>query len=183
MAVEFSIIAVVLLIFIFFLADLVVRQASQGKLDRLSYSIAGILRERIQLYDRRETLSKEDINDIYHLATRMIKDMNPAAKDRSLQMWVEQLHFAPRADLTDNTKHPLKSQVWFMTNVDIDAYRCKPHKLISELQELSPRGSYGRWVPLYQVTLCLTTDSWYTQLTQGVIRQPLVSSSAIVMSR
>lgn len=182
-AVEFSIISVVLLIFMFFVADLVMRQATVGKLDRLSYSIAGVLRERIQLYDRREDLSLSDIGDIYQLANRMIKDMNPSAKDYGLQLKVQQLFFEPRVDLTDNEKHPVRKKDFFMTNVEIDESRCQPLKSISELQDLSPRGSYGRWVPLYQVTLCLTTNSWYTRLIGGSSKQPVIASSAVVMLR
>ena len=45
-SVEFVLISIALIFFIFFLTDLVVRQATIGKLDRVSYSVAGILRER-----------------------------------------------------------------------------------------------------------------------------------------
>ncbi|MEW5558784.1 tight adherence pilus pseudopilin TadF [Enterobacter asburiae] len=179
-AVEFSIISVVLLIFMFFVADLVLRQATVGKLDRLSYSIAGVLRERIQLYDRREELSSKDVGEVYQLAQRMMQDMNPTADVSALKIRVQQLFFEPRVDLTDNKKYPISKEEWLS---HIKGNECQPPKPLVELQDLSPRGSYGRWVPLYQVTLCLPTNSWYTRLTSGGSGQPLVASSAVVMLR
>ncbi|WP_173635489.1 tight adherence pilus pseudopilin TadF [Paramixta manurensis] len=179
-AVEFSIISVVLVIFMFFLADLVLRQATVGKLDRLSYSIAGVLRERIQLYDSREELNSDDVTKIYHLAQRMVRDMNPTADVDALKIRVQSLFFAPRVDLTDNQKHLIPQKEWLF---HIQGNECYPPKPIEQLKELAPRGSYGRWVPLYQVTLCLPTESWYTRLTSGKGKQPLLSSSSVVMLR
>ncbi|VTR56567.1 Uncharacterised protein [Serratia fonticola] len=51
---EFVFIAIALVTFIYFLGDLVMRQALIGRLDRTAYSIAGVLRERTQLYAARE---------------------------------------------------------------------------------------------------------------------------------
>jgi len=173
-------ISIVLVIFMFFLADLVLRQATVGKLDRLSYSIAGVLRERVQLYSSSEELKKHEIEQIYRLAQRMLNDMNPEADTSQLKIQVEQLFFAPRADLTDDSKHLLPGNTWMMGVKDND---CHPPKALTELKELSPRGSYGRWVPLYQVTLCLPTNSWFKQLTQGKNDPLLMSSSSTVMLR
>jgi len=53
---------------------------------------------------------------------------------------------------------------------------------LDQLIDLSPRGSYGRWVPLYQVTVCLPTQSMYTRLTSEE-EHPVMSSFAIVMAR
>lgn len=61
-SVEFVAISIVLFIFIFFLSDLVLRQAMIGKLDRVSYSVSGVLRERIQLFDAREELNQQDVD-------------------------------------------------------------------------------------------------------------------------
>lgn len=179
-AVEFAIISVVLITFMFFLADLVLRQATVGKLDRTTYSIAGVLRERIQLYDSNETLSQDDGTQIYRLAKRMLQDMNPGGNMAPLKIRIEQLFFAPRIDLTDNRKQPLEGITW-MYNIHGD--ECQPARPLSELQDLSPRGSYGRWVPLYQVTLCLPTTSWYRRLFQESESHPTLSSSSIVMAR
>ncbi|NIH92221.1 tight adherence protein F [Enterobacter asburiae] len=179
-AVESAIISVVLLIFMFFLADLVIRQATVGKLDRLSYSVAGILRERTQLYASREELSQNDVNRIYRLAQRMLQDMDPTANTSSLKIRVQQLFFVPRADLSNNEKIPVNKPD---RTHNIQGGECQPAKSLNKLQELSPRGSYGRWVPMYQVTLCLPTVSWYQKLTSGDNRKPLMASSSIVMLR
>ncbi|WP_306802304.1 tight adherence pilus pseudopilin TadF, partial [Escherichia coli] len=71
-SVEFVAISIVLFIFIFFLSDLVLRQAMIGKLDRVSYSVSGVLRERIQLFDAREELNQQDVDLTLDLAKKML---------------------------------------------------------------------------------------------------------------
>ena len=178
-AVEFTVISVLLIVFIFFLTDLVVRHATTGRLDRVAYSVAGIVRERIQLYDAREKLNQRDVDQIAKLAARMLTDMDPDADLSQLKLVVEELHFE---DITSVGS----------TRKDIDLYRrwqsgsadgCAPPQALNQLTQLAPKGSYGRWVPLYQVTVCLPTTSWYTWLTTSSRENPQLSSFAIVMAR
>lgn len=178
-AVEFAIISVLLVVFIFFLTDLVVRQATTGRLDRVSYSVAGTLRERIQLYDAREELNQQDVDQVAKLAARMLKDMHEQADLSKLRLVVEELHFEETTSVGNSNK-------------DISLYRswqsgpgrsCAPPQPLNKLTQLTPRGSYGRWVPLYQVTVCLPTTSWYMRLTMSGGKEPLLSSFAIVMAR
>lgn len=178
-AVEFAVISVLLIVFIFFLTDLVVRHATTGRLDRVAYSVAGIVRERIQLYDAREKLNQRDVDQIAKLAARMLTDMDPDADLSLLKLVVEELHFE---DITSVGS----------TRKDIDLYRrwqsgsadgCAPPQALNLLTQLAPKGSYGRWVPLYQVTICLPTTSWYTWLTTSSRENPQLSSFAIVMAR
>lgn len=178
-AVEFAMMMLLLLAFIFFLTDLVVRQATIGRLDRVSYSVAGALRERIQLYDAREELNQRDVDQIARLAVRMLTDMHEEASLSNLGLVVEELHFEDTTSVGS-------------TNKDISLYRrwqsgaggtCSAPQTLNKLTQLTPRGSYGRWVPLYQVTVCLPTTSWYTRLTTSLTQDPLLTSFAIVMAR
>lgn len=178
-AVEFAVISVLLIVFIFFLTDLVVRHATTGRLDRVAYSVAGIVRERIQLYDAREKLNQRDVDQIAKLAARMLTDMDPDADLSQLKLVVEELHFEDITSIGSTRK-------------DIDLYRrwqsgsadgCAPPQALNLLTQLAPKGSYGRWVPLYQVTVCLPTTSWYTWLTTSSRENPQLSSFAIVMAR
>lgn len=178
-AVEFTVISVFLLIFMVFLADLVIKQAMVGKLDRISYSIAGVVRERIQLYHSDETVVLEQVGDIHKLAARMLKDMDPSANTSKFTVRVEQVSFMPRTDLTNDTKYPKIGTHFIVGNDD----GCFPVKELSEQIDLSPRGSYGRWVPLYQVTVCVPLPSWYSRFAKLANASPLIRSSSIVMAR
>lgn len=178
-AVEFSAISVLLIVFIFFLTDLVVRQATIGRLDRVSYSAAGTLRERIQLYDAREPLNQSDVNQIAKLAARMLTDMHEEADLSKLKLVVEELHFEDATSVGNASKNIRLYRSW-QSGAGGD---CSAPQPLNRLTQLTPRGSYGRWVPLYQVTVCLPTTSWYTRLTTSIAKDPVLSSFAIVMAR
>ncbi|AMO81227.1 tight adherence pilus pseudopilin TadF [Obesumbacterium proteus] len=177
-SVEFVLISIALIFFIFFLTDLVIRQATIGKLDRVSYSVAGILRERIQLYDARETLSQQDVDATAELAKKILTDMNSTIDLSQMSLHVEEMHFEDPIRLGDDRKQIKLYKTWDSGS----AGQCTPPQPLNEQQQLTPRGSYGRWVPLYQVTVCLPTFSWFTRLT-STEETPLMSSFAIVMLR
>lgn len=177
-SVEFVMISIALIFFIFFLTDLVIRQATIGKLDRVSYSVAGILRERIQLYDARETLNQQDVNAIADLARRILTDMNSTIDLSQMSMHVEEMHFEDPIRLGDDRKQIKLYKSWDSGS----SGQCLPPQPLNQLQQLTPRGSYGRWVPLYQVTVCLPTFSWFTRLTSSD-EKPVMSSFSIVMLR
>lgn len=178
-SVEFVLISIALFFFIFFLSDLVLRQAMTGKLDRVVYSLSGVLRERIQLFDARENLSQQDVDTSLSLAKRMLTDMTENADLSDLQLVVEEVHFKDPISLGDTSKEISMYKQWTSGN---SKGECAPPKALNQLTQLTPKGSYGRWVPLYQVTVCLPTISWFTRLT-SVGQTPQMSSFAIVMLR
>jgi hypothetical protein len=178
-SVEFVAISIVLFIFIFFLSDLVLRQAMIGKLDRVSYSVSGVLRERIQLFDAREELNQQDVDLTLDLAKKMLSDMVENADLSSMGIVVEEMHFKDPISLGDTSKVVSKYKRWTSGNTSSE---CSPPEALNQLTQLTPKGSYGRWVPLYQVTVCLPTISWFTRLTSKE-QTPLMSSFAIVMLR
>ncbi len=175
-AVEFVFIMLFLIVFLVFFADLMVRQAMTGKLDRTSYSVAGVLRERIQLFAGREELQQNDVIKIKALARRMLLDMQTSADLSRLSLYVEEVHFVDPTGQNDNRKTVRLYRKWPAGEA------CMPKVPLDKLIDLSPRGSYGRWVPLYQVTVCLPTQSMYTRLTSEE-EHPVLSSFAIVMAR
>ena len=170
-----------LLVFIFFLTDLVIRQATTGRLDRVAYSVAGTLRERIQLYNARERLSQRDVDQITNLAARMLTDMQQDTDLSKLMLRVEELHFEDTVTVGSNSKVIKFYRSW--QSGSRSGSRCSPPQPLNMLTQLTPKGSYGRWVPLYQVTVCLPTTSWYTKLTSSKADEPQLSSYAIVMAR
>jgi len=177
-SVEFVLISIALIFFIFFLTDLVIRQATVGKLDRVSYSVAGILRERIQLFDARETLNQQDVDGAADLAKKILTDMNSTIDLSQMSLHVEEMHFEDPIRLGDDRKQIKIYKSWDSGS----SVQCMPPQPLNEQQQLTPRGSYGRWVPLYQVTVCLPTFSWFMRLT-STDETPMMSSFAIVMLR
>lgn len=177
-SVEFVLISIALIFFIFFLTDLVIRQATVGKLDRVSYSVAGILRERIQLFDARETLNQQDVDAAADLAKKILMDMNSTIDLSQMSLHVEEMHFEDPIRLGDDRKQIKIYKSWDSGS----SVHCMPPQPLNEQQQLTPRGSYGRWVPLYQVTVCLPTFSWFMRLT-STDETPMMSSFAIVMLR
>ncbi|RWR03298.1 hypothetical protein ED28_03100 [[Pantoea] beijingensis] len=168
-AVEFSLISIFLFIFIFFLVDLVHRQAMVGKLDRVSYSVASVLRERIQLYDRRDRISVEEFEQGRELAKKMLKDMNPDA-DLSSVITSMQVWYPPST--------PGTPQIHFSHGGD-----CGTGSSFNDAVKLAPEGSYGRKVPVYRFSVCMKSNSWFRRLTAGIKEEPLLSSTSIVMIR
>lgn len=177
-SVEFVLVSLVLIFFLIFLTDLFIRQATRSKLDRVAYSVAGVLRERVQLFDARETLSQQDVDQAARLAARMLSDMHTDIDLSRLQLTVEELHFTDPLRLNDASKRIKSYQRWYSGG----SAQCAPPQALNQLTQLTPKGSYGRWVPLYQVTVCLPNISWYTRLL-SMEQAPVLSSFAIVMLR
>lgn len=178
--VEFIFISTALIVLIYFLGDLVMRQALIGRLDRTSYSIAGVLRERTQLYGSRESLNQFDVDSALLLTRRILKDMDPSIDQSDIGLTVEEVHFYPPVNVNDDSKRLKLYRKW---TANTSGVNCSPPQLLSSQLDLSPKGSYTRWVPLYQVSLCVPTTSWYTRLTTGQWTKPLMTSFSTVMLR
>ncbi|AYM91956.1 MULTISPECIES: tight adherence pilus pseudopilin TadF [Serratia] len=178
--VEFVFIAIALVTFIYFLGDLVMRQALIGRLDRTAYSIAGVLRERTQLYAARENLSQYDVDSALLLTKKILADMDPAIDQNAIGLIVEEAHFYPPSNVNDTSKNLKMYRLWTANNSSVS---CAPPVLLSRQLALSPRGSYTRWVPIYQITVCAPTSSIYTRMTSGLWTKPVMTSYASVMVR
>ncbi|VFS61545.1 tight adherence pilus pseudopilin TadF [Leminorella grimontii] len=177
-AVEFGLIALVLIFFIMFLVDLMLQQALVGKLDRVTYSVAGTLRERTQLYGSDEYLSQEQAEQAVLLAKKTLQNMHSDADLSKLSATVEELHFVDLKLLSSDRK-----EISRYNRYHVGAASCEPYSKLDTLQELSPKGSYNRWVPMYQVTLCLPSASWFKKLTDFNSEGAQQKSFAIVVVR
>ncbi|MFW5394001.1 tight adherence pilus pseudopilin TadF [Yersinia sp. 2544 StPb PI] len=51
------------------------------------------------------------------------------------------------------------------------------------MADLSPYSNRGRWVPLYQVTLCLPAPTGYQALFSQIEPIPILRSSAVTIER
>lgn len=177
-AVEFAVVSLLLISFIFFFADIVIRESTAGAMDRLSYSMAGVIRERTQLYNSDERINQTDVDQLYRLAQKALSDMHIDASQ--LEMSVQEMHFQS----LDKMTHEIKQEDYV---VRLSAHnvsgQCEPnHPIEYNHTVLAPMGSYQRIVPIVNVTVCLPTVSWFSRF---ISREevPLVSSTALVMVR
>ncbi|HEN3648027.1 TPA: pseudopilin, partial [Yersinia enterocolitica] len=147
-----------------------------GKLDRISYSIAGVVRERVKLYSNDNVLTQEQVNQLKLLTEQML--LNSGTPYNNVAMRIETLHFND----TDSSE-PEHKIIDDEKSVSFSVGACEPARELREMSELSPYGDTGRWVPLYQVTLCLPTIPWYSNLFSPDVPVPAIKSSAITIER
>ncbi|WP_373778481.1 tight adherence pilus pseudopilin TadF [Glaesserella sp.] len=166
--IEFFFMLLFLLAIFAFMVDLVILRSTLGKLDNASYTSVNILRERIQLYDKRASITAEDLEQFKQLSKRLLYG------DKSSQEKVYVvLEYWPGPAQQATTLG--------------DIADCPPYSPISQLSNLSPRSEFNneRKVPLYQVTLCVETSSFFKAFilnqTEGV--NNLVRSSSMAVSR
>lgn len=166
-----------LLTFIFaFLADFVIVRSTQGKLDNASYSLVNVLREREQLFGDKgtETLTYDDLHDFEKVARGLLYgDKN----DDNQKVLIVLEHFWREPGSTSNKFERLPSS----------SNGCEPYRKIEELVDLSPNSEIydGRKIPLYQVTLCAETNSFFKSLYLSKENQSLglIRSSSLAVSR
>ena len=167
----------ILLTFIFaFLADFVIVRSTQGKLDNASYSLVNVLRERIQLFgdNGTATLTDDDLHDFEKVARGLLYgDKN----DDNQKVLIVLEHFWREPGSTSNKFERLPSS----------SNGCEPYRKIEELVHLSPNSEINdvRKIPLYQVTLCAETNSFFKSLYLSKENQSLglIRSSSLAVSR
>ncbi|HHL2561908.1 TPA: tight adherence pilus pseudopilin TadF [Yersinia enterocolitica] len=174
--IEFSFIVFIMIIFMKVLLSFSEHYSTIGKLDRISYSLAGIVRERAILYKNYNELTQTQVNQLKELAENMLS--NSGLFESNLTIKIETVHFNPTQSSTvenkviDNTK-----------SLSFNVGPCEPDKPLNKLTELSSFSNAGRWIPLYQVTLCLSINTWYNTLFNQKGTASSINSSAITIER
>ena len=147
-----------------------------GKLDRISYSLSGIIRERTRLYDGDNKLTEEQVSQLRILANKMLS--NSGLSEPNVAITIETVHFNPTQSpaienkVIDDTK-----------SLSLSIGSCEPDKPLKELTQLSAFSNAGRWIPLYQVTLCLPASTWYNSLFNQTGNAISIKSSSITIER
>lgn len=176
MIIELSFVFLIIALFIKLMISMAEHYSAIGKLDRVSYSLAGIVRERTRLYSNDDTLTQEQVDQLKDLAESML--LNSKTPSHDLAIRVETIHFnKPQSfDIKNRVIDDIKTSSFSVGS-------CEPDTPLQELSHLSSFSNAERWIPLYQVTLCLPTISWYNTLfNQG--EGPLsIKSSSITIER
>ena len=174
--IEFSLVIFIIMLLIKLFISVTEYQSTIGKLDRISYSLAGIIRERNRLYSDDEMLTQNNVNDLASLANNML--LTSGISSNNFAITVETLHFNPTESAAPGNKiiNDTKSE-------EFSVGTCHPIRSLREMADLSPYSNRGRWVPLYQVTLCLPAPTGYQALFSQAESIPILRSSAITIER
>jgi tight adherence protein F len=168
--VEFVFVVFIITLFIKVLISVTAYQATVGKLDRISYSIAGIVRERERVYGVDNALTEPQVRALKQLAEKML--VASGIPNASPAITVETLHFDPESETkTVDTDKTLSFSIGV----------CQPTRALSDMTDLSPYSNSVHWIPLYQVTLCLPTAPWYSAIfSRGESTIPIKSSAMTI---
>lgn len=169
-SVEFAIVGLFFSILLVFSGDVVMKLSLKGKLDRLSYSMVNILKERTQLYDEEYRINSSEARQLYVISQGSLERMGGSSFDNTkYRVVVEELTFA-----SNGSPNP-SATFSFGPNV------CTLSNRLSDLRHLSVITSWDRQATLYRVTLCYETDNWIGDILGEDFK--LVSSDAVIIGR
>ncbi|MGF1756227.1 ATP-binding protein [Vibrio makurazakiensis] len=167
-SVEFALLGVVFATLLIMTGDIIIKLSIQGKLDRLSYSLVNVLKERTQLYGKdNNTLTADDARALYIVAQNSLERTTGDFSQSNFSGSFEMLTF----DLNGRQD----------TTTINEGGGCELTDTIQDLQALSMMTSWGRRATLYRVTLCYETDNWAGELLETDFTT--VQSSSVMMGR
>ncbi|ASI60770.1 hypothetical protein CA952_11795 [Raoultella ornithinolytica] len=121
---------------------------NKSYLARVTYSLASVVRERSVFYGEKEELSQQDVSDLYELAGVLLEESRLAGS--RYQLVVEAAFFQSSGSKAQ--RHLLNTQSIARGSGDCHS---RPGITSSQIADLSPWDTKGRWLPVYQVTMCL----------------------------
>lgn len=138
---------------------------SKIKLERMAYSLAGVVRERAALYEGRG-LSAQDADEIYELSKVLAKD----SINFPFTIAIEELVF-PGADP--------KSRGRGVAKLFSRGGKCEPIEPISVHENIAFYTNFDRWTNLYQISLCGETRTLFAPVFEAIAPR----ASAVVFAR
>ncbi|PMH46900.1 hypothetical protein BCU68_01310 [Vibrio sp. 10N.286.49.B3] len=172
-SIEFAIIGVFFSLLIAFSGDVIIKLSVKGKLDRLSYSLVNILKERTQFYssDPDFTADGKVLNKI---SKQSLQRTMPTFENSNYGLLIESLAFY---DPDDNSTYASP----YYQSLERGGNHCSVSDSLEDLESLAILSSWDRKVPLYRVTLCYETDNWIGDLLGTQFST--VSSSSFMIGR
>lgn len=167
--VEFAIVAIFFALLIAFSGDVIVKLSIKGKLDRMAYSSASIIKERKQLFGDEFSAVEQEGIDAYTIVNaslgRTISNFDTEKFGFSLDMY----------ELISGTVS--KTTIYNSNSSGVGIACTVP----TPKQALFITTTYGRSLTLYQATLCYQTNNWFGSLVGETYDR--VQSYAAVMGR
>jgi len=162
-AIEMSFVLFFIAALLLFTGDIAFKLFNRVELDRASYSLVNIVKERTRFYHKRFELNRQDIDDMQILASRLLTGNRPyglrveSLNKGVLQTFNRTVAQGPTCNNADSLKQASRSQ-------------------------LVPKNLAGKLFPLYQVTLCYEVDSWFEQFF-GKQKQTHLQSTSVIVGR
>ncbi len=162
--IEFAIVGVFFALLLVFSGDLIVKLSTKGKLERLSYSIVSIIKERTQLFsdgsddsDAIYVVSDPQAREAYTITVNSLKRTmsNFDSSKFGFDLKVRQRSNYGKGDSL------VKVSDWNSTEQGISGATCSGGEPDIDLIFQT---SWGRSATVYQVTLCYDTDNWFGSL-------------------
>ncbi|MCY9865802.1 tight adherence pilus pseudopilin TadF [Vibrio coralliirubri] len=166
-SIEFAIVGFFFSLLLVFSGDVIIKLSVKGKLDRLSYSLVNVVKERTQLYDSSVILTSKQVDDIDTIARHSLQRTFGNYDASRYGLLVEEQSFSGVGQ-----QQPTISERRGELN-------CRVAKPISELQHLSVVSVWGHQMPLYRVTLCYRTNNWFGELV-GTDFTDVMSDSVVI---
>ncbi|WP_180675587.1 tight adherence pilus pseudopilin TadF [Helicobacter sp. 11S03491-1] len=170
-SIEASIIFGLLILLIVLVGDIGKALLNQGKLDRLSYSLVSIIRERT-LYDYSQQITSQEASGLYKILQNLQKDF--IAKNSSISMKVEALYF------TSNTTTPTPERTM---SYDFGDFACDPSVSLQDYAHLSVKTSEQKYATLFRVSVCLHQKSSFAPIKNLISKFIPLQSSSIAPER
>lgn len=150
-AVEFAIVGIFFSLLLVFSGDIIIKLSLKGKLERLSFSMASVVKERKELFGDDYTVTQADINNIYNISV--------ASMERTYGAF-------------DQNKYGFNLTVYTLDNggnLDIKISRDVAHGSVrcavpTPDTSLFVTTSWGRSLTLYQVSMCYASPNWFGSL-------------------
>jgi tight adherence protein F len=174
-SIEFSLVGLFFGVLLMFSADIIIKLSVKGKLDRLSYSLVSIAKERTQLYAAENytlveqaddgdeaTVEQQDISLLYTVAKNSLSRTVGQFDNSKFSMLVE--------ELTNDSGYQAHKTY---------AGSCGESLSENSLAALRVKTSWGRDSSIYRVTLCYETDNMVAGLLDNGFTR-VQSSSAMI---
>ncbi|EHU7154806.1 pilus assembly protein [Salmonella enterica] len=183
--VEFAIIFPVFILLALILLDFTALYANESRLARTGSSLASVLRERTLLFDKDEDLTGTQVDLLYEITNELLNGSQLANK---VSVNVQAVYFQNSSTL--NNKIIDTSKTLSISKLSsVNPVPCAPMNDIESdsLTDLSVwSGEIGgtlRWLPVYQISLCVKGDeSYFLKAFSfiGAITPTVISSNAVV---
>lgn len=168
-SVEFALIGLFFSVLLAFSGDVIIKLSVKGKLDRLSYSLVNVLKERTQLYDGNYQLTTQDAADIDVIARNSLSRVFTEFDPLQYGLLVEELRFQG----IGKPSSPFRQAYGSVS--------CQIGKPIENLTELSVISNRGRQLPIYRVSVCYETANWVGEILGENFTR--VESDSVVIGR
>lgn len=168
-SVEFAIVGAFVSLLLVFSADVILKISAKGKLDRLSYSLVNVLKERTQLYGNNYKITRSEANAIVTIGRNSLSRTMASFNENQFGALVEELTFKGIKKPNPLKRYAIGGQV------------CNVAQPLSELSHLSVVTSWERQATLYRITLCYETDNWFGSIIGDSFTT--VSSSSVMLGR